>query len=80
MSVSGASLTTLGMKDKTIDRILHVLFGAFLGALVALSALWWWLDEINWIFVGASAVVCAILAFAWGKPFLEWLKEAWWHT
>ena len=32
------------MKDRTIDRILHTLFGAFLGAFVALSALWWWLS------------------------------------
>lgn len=61
-------------------RFLDALLGAFLGAFVALSALWWWMDEINWIFVVVSAAVCAILAFAWGKPFIEWLKDVWWWT
>lgn len=61
-------------------RFLDALLGAFLGTLVALGALWWWMDEINWIFVGLSAVVCAILSFAWGESFLEWLKDLWWWT
>ena len=60
-----------------ISRFLHALLGGFLGALIAVSALWW-LDEINWIFIGATAGVCAILAFAFGESFLEWLKELWW--
>ncbi len=61
-------------------RFLHALLGAFLGALVAASALWWFADEMNWAFVSASSGVCAILAFAWGEPFLEWLREVWWWT
>ena len=60
--------------------VLHALLGAFLGAFVAVSALWWLADEVNWIFVSASSGVCAILAFAWGEPFLEFLKEVWWWT
>ncbi len=63
-----------------INRVLHALLGAFLGALIALGVLWWWVDAINWIFVGASAGVCAILSFAWGEPFLEWLKDIWWWS
>ena len=62
-----------------ITRFLHALLGAFLGALLAIGALYW-VDEINWIFVGASAAVCAVLSFAWGESFLEWLRDIWWRT
>ena len=62
----------------TINRLLHALLGALLGALVAISTLWLWADTVNWIFVALSAGVCAVLAFAWGEPFLDWLKELWW--
>ena len=60
-------------------RFLHALLGAFLGALAALSALWSF-DELNWIFVSLCAGICAVLSFAWGEPFLEWLKDVWWKT
>jgi len=56
------------------------LLGAFLGALIAIGALWYFADQINWIFVSLSAGTCAILAFAGGEPFLDWLKEIWWWT
>ena len=62
-----------------ITKFLHALFGAFLGALTALSALFWF-HKLNWIFVCLCAGVCAVLAFAWGEPFLDWLKENWWKT
>jgi len=66
--------------DTMICRLLHALFGAFLGALIAIGALWYFVDQINWGFVCLSAGACAILAFAWGEPFLDWLKEVWWWT
>lgn len=66
--------------DRMIEKLLHALLGGFLGALIAVSTVWFWADDINWIFVGVCAGCCAVLSFAWGKPFLEWLSEIWWWT
>ena len=63
-----------------IDRSLYALFGAFLGAVVAAVALWFSADTINWLIVAAAAGVCAVLAFVWGEPVIEWIKEIWWWT
>ena len=63
-----------------IDRFLYGLLGAFLGAIVAVSALWFAADTINWIVVAVPFGACAVLAFVWGEPFTEWLKEIWWWT
>ena len=62
------------------QRFMHGLFGFFLGALVAISALWWFTAAIPWWAVGASGVICAALASCFGEPFIEWLKEAWWWS
>ena len=62
------------------QRFIHGLFGFFLGALVAISALWWFADSIPWWAVGTSGVICAALASYFGDPFIEWLKEAWWWS
>lgn len=74
------ALVILREKSQMINRLFHAILGAILGVLVAASALWYFTDQPNWIFVSGSSGVCAILAFAWGEPFLEWLKEVWWWT
>ena len=60
-----------------LERFLHGLAGLFLGGLITASVLWWW-DEINWAIVAGGAGICAVLAFVWGLPFIEWLKELFW--
>lgn len=61
-------------------RLLHAFAGAFLGSLLAISVLWYFADAINWLFVGASAAVCALLAGIWGEGFIEFLRDLWWWT
>ena len=66
-------------EDAMIERLLHALLGAFMGAIIAIGALWFF-DDINWIFVSISAAVCGVLAFVGGESVLDWLKELWWWT
>ena len=61
-----------------IEKLLYALLGAFMGAIIAIGALFWFVDGINWIFVSISAAVCGVLAFAGGESVLDWLKELWW--
>ena len=69
------------MSEPTVfQRLLFGLFGFFLGVLVAISALWWFADSVNWWAVGVSGAICAILAAYFGEPFIDWLKETWWHV
>ena len=42
-----------------IDRFLHSLLGAFLGSLIALGALWWCTDAINWTSWGPAPACVA---------------------
>jgi len=63
----------------TLSRCLLALFGAFLGMLLALAALLFYESEMEMAFVYLSGVVCGILSFFWGEPFVHWLKEAFWH-
>ena len=53
-----------------VNRILTAVFGAFLGALIALAAMWW-LWDIHWLFVAISAAVCGVLTLVWGDPFIK---------
>jgi hypothetical protein len=53
-------------------RLIHALFGAFLGAAIA----FWGFDGFNWSLISICAGISGVLAFIWGEPFLEHLK--WW--
>ena len=76
--VSAAS-NTQELIDNMQKKLLHGLLGAFLGALISISALFWF-STLNWTFVALGAGACAILSFAWGEPFLEWLQEVFWWS
>ena len=65
--------------NRTIAFIVHGSCGAFLGALIALSTLFWF-DQINWIFVAIAATFGFLLAGFLGERGLEWLKEIWWWS
>jgi MFS family permease len=54
-------------------RLIHALFGAVLGAVIA----FWFFDEFNWNLISICAGICGVLAFVWGELFLERLK--WWE-
>ena len=60
--------------DSFGKRFMYGMFGAFLGAIIALLALFWF-DQINWTFVSISAAVCFVVSFFLGKEAIEVLKE-----
>lgn len=55
-------------------RFIYGMFGAFLGAIIALLALFWF-DQINWTFIAISAAICFVVSFFLGKEAIEILKE-----
>ena len=57
-----------------MKRLYNGLLGALLGSITAV-AVQWWFAEVNWIFVAICAGVCFVVAFIWGEPFLDWLKD-----
>jgi hypothetical protein len=59
-------------------RFIHASFGAFLGAAFGAANAFWIFDEFNWNLTSICAGICGVLAFVWGEPFIEWLKENWW--
>jgi hypothetical protein len=67
-------------ESDTTQRLLYALLGFVLGGLVTASASWWFADSIVWWAVGAGAGACAVLAFCFGEPFVEWLREVWWRS
>ena len=60
--------------DSFAQRVVYGIFGAFLGALIAVLALFY-VYEISWLFVGMSAAACFIVAFFIGEKAVLWLKE-----
>ncbi|MEO1862669.1 MAG: hypothetical protein ABGY13_06280 [Verrucomicrobiia bacterium] len=59
-------------------RLFHALIGAVLGAVFG--------AVFGWVFVGFNlnlisicAGIAGVLAFVWGEPVIDWLKEnLWW--
>jgi hypothetical protein len=68
-----------GPVERVTDFLLDGSCGAFLAAIVAISALWFWHD-INWIFVAIAAAFGFLLAGFQGRQALSWLYELWWWT
>jgi hypothetical protein len=54
-------------------RLLHALLGAFFGAVFG-----WFFVGFNLNLISICAGITGILAFVWGEPFIEWLKENLW--
>jgi len=66
------------MLDQLIERLVLVVIGAVLGAVIGVGALWYVCDVTDtmpWIIVASAAAVCAALAALFGKRFLEALWE-----
>ena len=59
-----------------IVLLLYALAGAVLGALVAVSAQWYF-DDISWIFVAVIAGACGVLAAFLGNRFFAILADLW---
>ena len=60
------------------QRLVHGSCGAFLAALVAMSAHFWWTD-INWWVVAIVAAFGFLLAWFVGEEAIEFLKSVlWW--
>ena len=60
-------------------RLLHVLLGAFFGAAFGVVNAFWFFDALNWNLISICAGISGVLAFVWGEPFIEWLKENLWE-
>ncbi|NLX56874.1 MAG: hypothetical protein GXY58_17345 [Planctomycetaceae bacterium] len=59
-------------------RVVHGVCGFFLGAGIALGLAW--IVWIPWWGVVGAGIVCAVLAFCWGEPCVDLLKEIWWWS
>ena len=67
-------------QNRSVGRILvHASCGAFLAALAAASAQFWWTD-ISWIFVAVCAVFGFLLAGFLGDEAIEFLAQVFWWT
>jgi len=67
-------------------RLIHALFGAFFGAVFGVANTFWIFDGFNLNLVFICAGIAGVLAFVWGEPVIDWLKENlwlwlkdWWH-
>ena len=60
--------------DSFAQRVVYGIFGAFLGALIAILTLFY-VYEISWLFVGLAGTACFIVAFFLGEKAVLWLKE-----
>jgi len=57
------------------EKLIAAFMGGFLGALIALGALWWLMDSINWFFVALAALSCGVVAWLTGYRFIELLQK-----
>ena len=57
------------------EKLVAAFMGGFLGALIALGALWWFMDSINWIFVALAALGCGVVSWLTGHRFIELLQK-----
>ncbi len=62
-----------------VERLLYGLVGAILGAVIALSAMWY-IDEIVVPIVAACAVVAGLAAALGGERVIDLLKDLWWWS
>ena len=61
-----------------LQRVIHGLFGAFLGAVIAFGAAWYF-EQYVLVFVLVGSVVCFFAAFVLGDRVFEWLARiGWW--
>jgi len=56
-------------------RLIHALIGAVLGAVFGVAGAFFF----NWNLISICAGISGILAFVWGEPFIQWLKENLWE-
>ena len=60
-------------------RLIHALIGAVLGAVFGVAVAFWFLEVLNWNQISICAGIAGVLAFVWGEPVIDWLKEnLWW--
>jgi len=67
-------------------RLFHALIGAVLGAVFGVAVAFWFLEVFNSNLISICAGIAGVLAFVWGEPVIDWLKENlwlwlkdWWH-
>ena len=67
-------------------RLFHALIGAVLGGVFGVAVAFWFLEVLNWNQISICAGIAGVLAFVWGEPVIDWLKENlwlwlkdWWH-
>ena len=59
-------------------RLFHALIGAVLGAVFG-AVLGWVFVAFNLNLISICAGIAGVLAFVWGEPVIDWLKEnLWW--
>ena len=59
-------------------RLFHALIGAVLGAVFGVAVAFWDLEVFNWNLISICAGIAGVLAFVWGEPVIDWLKENLW--
>ena len=59
-------------------RLFHALIGAVLGAVFGVAVAFWFLEVFNWNLISICAGIAGVLAFVWGEPVIDWLKENLW--
>ncbi len=74
----------MNMDDDThiIARLVYGLFGAILGALIALSSLWFYLEleASHWPIIATAAGIGFVMGALGGNRAIELLKEIWWWS
>ena len=61
------------------EKLNHACKGAILGALLSAVALWW-VDDINWLYVGIISLACAVVSYINGEGFILWLRQLWYNV
>ncbi len=67
------------------DHLANIISGVLLGALVGAGlglGVCVYIIEGTWLFTGDTVlfgvIICGVLGFLFGEPFIDWLKENWW--
>ena len=59
--------------------LFHALIGAVLGAVFGVAVAFWFLEVFNSNLISICAGIAGVLAFVWGEPVIDWLKENLWE-
>ena len=60
-------------------RLFHALVGAVLGGVFGVAVAFWFLEVFNSNLISICAGIAGVLAFVWGEPVINWLKENLWE-